>query len=85
MSWPLVSLSGVRVSLQVTTMHPILLGAWCLCSWAVGLLIRAILDRNYFQTASGFSFAAGVPLAICSSRMVATSASVTFEYQVLSG
>jgi len=32
MSWPLVSVSGVRVSLQVITMHPIDLGAWCLCS-----------------------------------------------------
>lgn len=39
----------------------------------------------YFHTASGFSFAAGVPFATCSSRMVATSPSVTLEYQVLSG
>ena len=31
-SWPLVSVSGVRVSLQVITMHPIDLGAWDLCS-----------------------------------------------------
>lgn len=40
---------------------------------------------GYFQTESGFSFAAGVPFATCSSRMVTTSASVTLEYQVLSG
>ena len=40
------------------------------------------LINSYFQTASGFSFAAGLPPLMCSSRIVATSASVTFEYQV---
>lgn len=46
---------------------------------------RAVGDEAYFHTESGFSFAAGVPFATCSSRMVTTSASVTLEYQVLSG
>ena len=39
----------------------------------------------YFQTASGFSFATGFPPLMCSSMIVATSASVTLEYQVASG
>jgi hypothetical protein len=43
MSCPLVSVSGVRVSLQVITMHPIFLGTWDLCSWyvALALMIQA--------------------------------------------
>src|SRR5262249_19642157 len=40
---------------------------------------------DYFHTASGFNLATGVPFATCSSRIAATSASVTLEYQVLSG
>jgi len=43
------------------------------------------LANYYFQTASGLSFAAGLPPWMCSSMMVATSASVTLEYQVPSG
>lgn len=46
---------------------------------------QAVGDDVYFHTESGFSVAAGVPFATCSSRMVTTSASVTLEYQVLSG
>jgi hypothetical protein len=46
MSCPLVSVSGVRVSLQVITMHPIDLGAWLLCSWAVWLPIH-LLDVEH--------------------------------------
>ena len=53
------------------------------------LTFLSILSLNfflsYFQTASGFSFAAGLPPLMCSSRIVATSASVTLEYQVASG
>ena len=48
-------------------------------------LKQAVGGDVYFHTESGFSFAAGVPFTTCSSRMVATSASVTLEYQVLSG
>ncbi|WP_269457728.1 hypothetical protein [Nitrospira japonica] len=36
---PLVSVSLVRVSLQVITMQPIWLGASDLCSWAAWLVI----------------------------------------------
>jgi hypothetical protein len=105
MACPLVSVSGVRVSLQVITMHPMDLGAWDLCSWGVAavlmiqmkdlsavshqqLAFRAMLTTesySYFQTASGFSFSAGFPPFMCSSMIVATSASVTLEYQVASG
>ncbi len=41
--------------------------------------------KGYFQTESGFSLAAGLPPLMCSSKIVATSASVTLEYQVASG
>lgn len=95
MSCPLVSVSGVRVSLQVITMHPMERGAWDLCSWcvALALMIQArrkalgswLIAECYFQTESGFSLAAGFPPLMCSSMMSATSASVTLEYQVASG
>ena len=56
----------------------------------LGLRTAALLDgfdivSLTFQTESGFSFATGFPPLMCSSRMVATSASVTLEYQVASG
>ena len=47
------------------------------CLWPIAV--------DYLQTASGFSFATGFPPWMCSSMMVATSASVTLEYQVASG
>src|SRR5437867_12576247 len=40
MQSPLLSVSGVRVSLQVITMHPINLGAWDLCSWCVAAIME---------------------------------------------
>lgn len=99
MSRPLVSVSEVRVSLQVITMHPMDRGAWDLCSWCVPLVLMIRVrwaishqlfvwltaESYYFQTASGFSFATGFPPLMCSSMMIATSASVTLEYQVASG
>ena len=53
--------------------------------WKNELRLFGSTDDSYFQTASGLSFAAGLPPLMCSSRIVATSASVTFEYQVPSG
>ena len=106
MACPLVSVSGVLVSLQVITMHPIDLGAWDVCSVWLGVGIEMVRQEGrgrrqirsspivsspsplscfYFQTESGFSLATGFPPWICSSMMVATSASVTLEYQVASG
>jgi hypothetical protein len=49
------------------------------------IILSLSFRKSYFQTASGFSFATGFPPLMCSSMMVATSASVTLEYQVASG
>src|SRR5678809_49386 len=46
MRWPLVSVSAVRVSLQVITTHPMELGAWDLCSCWVDALTEVLLDAE---------------------------------------
>jgi len=51
----------------------------------IGSRSTLTLALTYFHTASGFNFATGFPPLMCSSMMVATSASVTLEYQVASG